>query len=289
MQKPLSALFWALMRRAARPYVAGPALADALAVCRSIERQGIASTICCWNGDDSTAEDNLSRYLATVDAIASAGGDCYLSVKAPDLQFSPKMLDRILERAVPPAVAIHFDSLGVDTADATFALMRQCLPRHAGRYGCTIPGRWRRSLADAEQAVEAGLRVRVVKGQWADHSETQLDPSEGFFDVVDRLVRVGARQVAVATHDPALLRTSLARLRSAGIAAEAELLFGLPMRHALAVARAEGAPVRLYVPYGTAWLPYAMTQVRKNPRIAWWAFRDVCAGLSGFRGEDVHM
>jgi proline dehydrogenase len=34
-------------------------------------------------------------------------------------------------------------------------------------------------------------------------------------------------------------------------------------------------PVRVYVPYGQAFLPYAMSQLKQNPRIAWWLVRDL--------------
>jgi proline dehydrogenase len=41
------------------------------------------------------------------------------------------------------------------------------------------------------------------------------------------------------------------------------------------VADKVGVKVRVYVPYGEAYLPYALSQVRKKPQILWWVMRDV--------------
>ena len=154
------------------------------------------------------------------------------------------------------------------------------------RAGCTLPARWRRSLRDADEAVDLGLRVRIVKGQWADAgAETKLpdlEIRERFLAIV-RALAGRARRVVVATHDPALARPALECLRAAGTACELELLFGLPVRSLLPVARAAGVPVRFYVPYGHAWLPYCLSQARQHPRILWWTMRD---WLLGWRRPD---
>jgi proline dehydrogenase len=145
--------------------------------------------------------------------------------------------------------------------------------------GCTLPARWSRSLIDVERAADLGLRVRVVKGQWADPAEPDIDIGAAYLKLIDRLAgRV--RTVAVATHDPALARAALARLRESGTPSELELLFGLPMKGALAVAREEGVPVCIYVPFGNGWMPYAFSQLRRNPGIALWMFRDAMAVAS---------
>lgn len=278
MRNPLGYLFWAAVQQAAHAYVAGPALADAIHVCHSLAGNGFAATVSCWNSGDDRPDDNAARYLAAIAGIASEGLDSYLSLKLPDLGFSAPLVARILEQAQRQGVPVHFDSLALDTASPSVALLSGLPPGSV--YGCTLPGRWRRSLDDADRAIALGLRVRVVKGQWADPADPTRDPAEGFLQVVDRLAgRVPA--VAVATHDPALARSALARLRAAGTPAELELLFGLPARFVLEAARAEGVPVRVYVPYGKAFLPYAVKQIRKNPRIAWWTLRDLCAGWAG--------
>src|SRR2546427_6829690 len=265
-----------IAERAARAYVAGPELADALHVCHALAWKGIASTICPWDGAGDPPRRVADSYLAALQGLKGSALDCYLSIKAPSLGFSRDLLTELLEAARPNGLGIHFDSLAPEAADQSWALIGDAVARHTP-VGCTLPARWRRSLSDVERAVELGLRVRIVKGQWADPEAPDVEARRGFLALVERLAG-RARRVAVATHDPALARQALASLRRAGTACELELLFGLPVRASLQVARAAGVPVRFYVPYGHAWLPYSLSQARQNPRILWWTMRDWLLG-----------
>ncbi|MFI4989046.1 MAG: proline dehydrogenase [Alphaproteobacteria bacterium] len=261
---------------AAGAYVVGPELSDAVRACRALEARGFSSTICAWNADGSPIEENAARYAAALDAIKTEKLDCYVSLKAQDLAFSPERVAELFARAAALGGGIHFDSRGPEQAERMFSLIG-ALPLSSGTVGCTIPGRWRRSPADADRAAALGLRIRIVKGQWDDPEVPGIDLREGFLAVVERLAG-RARKVSVATHDAALARLALERLRGAGTAAELELLFGLPARRALAVAKAMGVPVRVYIPYGFPRRPYLFSEVKRNPRIAWWVLRDLVRG-----------
>jgi proline dehydrogenase len=267
-----------LARRAARAYVAGPALGDAIDACRRAAHAGLASTIGFWNGDGQEAREVAAAYLGALDALGRESLDCYLSVKASPLGFSRVLSTDIMERARQEGAGVHFDSLGPETVEATFDMIEGGLRRHR-RLGCTLPGRWRRSLPDALRAAELGLRVRVVKGQFPDAGPAEVDAESGFLAVVDRLAG-RARFVAVATHDAPLARIALGWLRAAGTPCELELLFGLPLRRAARVAREAGVGVRLYVPYGQAWLPYRLSEAAHNPALLWWVARDLLGGRS---------
>ena len=100
---------------------------------------------------------------------------------------------------------LHVDALAPETVDATWRLL-QSAPR-AGEVGIALPGRWTRSAHDASLAERLGLRVRVVKGQWADRRRGRPRSRRGLPRVVDRL-RGHSGGVAVATHDVAAPRRS---------------------------------------------------------------------------------
>jgi proline dehydrogenase len=262
-----------LLRRAARSYVAGSELSDAVHVAHTFAVQGVpASTLCFWDAQGDLPRHVADMYLATVRAIQSERLDSYLSVKAPSLGFDGALVAEIAVAAREAGgIRLHFDSLGAETVERTFALIENARV-HQTPLGCTIPGCWRRSPPDARRAAELGLCVRVVKGQWPD-PEGSVDARSGFLDVVAAL-SPGAARVAVATHEPELAAAAIRRLRSAGTPCELELLYGLPSRAVLKVARNLDVPVRYYIPYGHAWLPYALRQARRNPRILWWLLRD---------------
>jgi proline dehydrogenase len=166
---------------------------------------------------------------------------------------------------------LHLDALGPETVDRTWAAIEDLVD--GSHFGCTIPGRWRRSLADADWAIEHRLGVRVVKGQWADPDDPRLDPRIGFIEIVRRLAG-RARHVAVASHDLVTARRAIELLLTSRTSTTLELLYGLPSRKQMELARELGVPVRLYVPYGAAYLPYCLAQMKRNPQIAWWLVRD---------------
>lgn len=261
-----------LLRKAARRYVAGPELPDALRLAQTFAARSVpASTLCFWDAPDDLPRHVADMYLATVRAIQSARLDSYVSIKAPSLDFDRGLVAEIAEAARLAGIRVHFDSLGVETVDRTFELIEHKRASHAP-LGCTIPGRWRRSPRDAERAARMGLSVRVVKGQWPDPSGA-AEPHSGFLEVIDALAGRAA-SVAVATHEPVLAGAAIRKLQSAGTPCEMELLYGLPSHAVRKVARDLAVPVRYYLPYGHAWLPYALRQARRNPRILWWVLRD---------------
>lgn len=268
----------ALARRASRAYAAGPALEDALRVAAKLGSRGLATSIGFWNEGGSEPRAVAHAYLAGLDAIARARLDCSLSIKASAMGCSADLMDEVLARAIGAGVGLHFDSMRPEAAGPTLQLVAHAAERFP-RIGCTLPGRWQRSAADAERAIGLGVRVRVVKGQWADPAR-DLDLREGYLAVIDRLAG-RAREVAVATHDPWLAGQALRRLRAAGTPCQLELLFGLPFHAVLQEAQAAGVSARVYVPYGAAWIPYALSRLRQNPRVLVWLARDALFGRAG--------
>ena len=219
----------------------------------------------------------ISRSI--IDAAADLVPRGYVSLKAAAFHYDPVLVAAIVARAGERGVLAHFDSHEHATADATMACVRQAAATGVA-VGLTLPGRWRRSPADVDLACQLGARVRVVKGEWADPGEPRMDKRRGFLGVIDRLAG-RATEVAVATHDPWLAREALGRLQAAGSRCELELLNGLPRRALLAVAREFSVPVRVYIPFGISWRPYALGKAAENPRILWWVLRDTVVGLAG--------
>ncbi len=272
----------AAAKHACSAYIAGPELDDAMSACRSLCGLGLGSTICFWNIESDSPERIVDAYTSALALLANEKMDCYLSIKLPPLNYEWAQVSEVLEQAQHKNTLVHFDSLGHEAADRIFSTIARAA-RSYPLLGCTLPGRWVRSLADADLAVDLGLQVRVVKGQWPDTGALELNPREGYLNVIQRLAG-RARFVAVATHDAELARAALERLRRANTPCSLELLYGLPVKPALKVASELNVPVRVYVPFGHGWLPYSLTQARRNPRIFWWLIQDLLTA-----GSPLHL
>jgi len=303
LRRAIGTLLRLTIRLAATIFGQGSKLSDAISACRRFAGQGRTTTVGYFNADLEPPRAIADACLAALDALGSAMSTglavapargvaappassqvTYISIKAPALGYDPALVAEIVDRARGIGVGVHFDSHAAHQADATFDALTKALQRSSDRAGAagwtigtTLPGRWPRSLDDAERAIELGLRVRVVKGQWIDPAAPTVDPRQGLLALVDRLAG-RAREVAVASHDAPLAREALRRLCQAGTPAEMELLLGLPSQAALKVARELAVPVRIYVPFGVSWLPYALEHVKKNPYVARWAVLDATVG-----------
>ena len=272
--------FHALARRAARSYIAGDTVAEALAIADRLAVRGLRAAIGYWDPVGSDPEAVYAAYDEALRELAEGNrGDRYLAIKFPSLDYSRELLGGLLKTAALLRVRLHFDSLAPDSVDRTWEAIEAALLLDAD-LGCTLPSRWRRSPNDAVWAVERGLAVRVVKGQWSDPTERRINPRRGFLQVIDQLAG-RARTVAVATHDLAIAREALARLTKAETPATLELLYGLPIQRQIAMAREFGVPVRIYVPYGAAYLPYCLSQLKRNPGLAWRLLRDAVSTRCG--------
>lgn len=261
-----------LAMRAARAYVAGDTLTDALDVADALFDRGLGSTLGYWDAPGESPRRVADMYLAALVAL-SHREHAYLSIKLPAIGCRQELMGEIVQRAIENRIRLHVDALGPEEADATRAVVDYFLDSGA-EISVTLPGRWVRSVQDADWAVENALTVRVVKGQWADPSDPKRDLRAGYLEVIDVLAG-RARHVALASHDVPLVAEAVRRLRDKGTSCELELLYGLPTRASLKQADALGLGVHVYVPYGKAYLPYALGKAVRNPKFAWWFLRDL--------------
>ncbi|MCP5023877.1 MAG: proline dehydrogenase [bacterium] len=263
-----------ILKRAASAYIVGIEPADALSKAREIAAQGFGATIGYWDDGRCLPSEIATKHLETLDQLELSGLDCALSVKLPPLGDQHHLVAGIVERAREIGVPVIFDSHAPESSDAIFRAMEQVGPEGVG---CAIPGRWRRSLDDVERAIQLGIRVRVVKGEWPDPEEPDMDMCAGFLAIIDRLAG-RATFVNVATHDPRVASEAIRRLAAKGTPCEQELLFPLPMEPVVQSARSAGIETRVYISFGSGWLPYSLSKFTKKPQILFWLMRDLLRG-----------
>ncbi|CAA6807156.1 MAG: Unknown protein [uncultured Thiotrichaceae bacterium] len=258
-------------------YIAGETLDQAIDTFEYLSARGCACTLGYWNqtGESSAAIADVN--IAALQAIKNSNGNGYLSVKLPPMHFDENLYAKIVNKARELRVPIHLDSHSLADADRTLELITRHTQPPYDDIGYSLPGRWKRSVADADLAAELGITVRVVKGQWDDPEDPERDPRAGFLAIVECLAG-RAKLVRLASHDPTLIRESIKLLKCTDTACELELLYGLPVKAVLAVAKEYRVPVRMYIPYGMGSLPYALKYLRKNPRVLWWLFKDALLG-----------
>lgn len=263
-----------VVKRATRAYVAGDDLDEAIDLAGRVRDAGFSCTLCYWNDGTEEPEIVAGEYVRILQKGAEQGLDLALAAKLPALWERQEEVDRVVKKARELGCPVIFDSHDPHKSDDIINALEKTGPEGMG---WAIPGRWHRSLEDAERGIELGVRVRVVKGQWADPVHPDIDLREGYLRVIKRLAG-RASFVGVATHDAALARKAMEILSDAGTPFEQEFVFPLPIAPAMEEGKRFGAAARVYLPYGSAWLPYSLSRAAVNPIMLYWLARDTILG-----------
>jgi hypothetical protein len=260
-----------LVEKAKDRYVAGAELDDALPVEASCAAAGYGTTVGFWNWE-STAKGKVLAEATEAAKRLREGSE--ISLKLPAMGGDSEDLDGLLALCQAEGVTLHMDALGPDSAAANQAAALRLAEGAPGRVGCTLPGRWVRSEADARTLVDRPVRVRLVKGEVEDPEGAEVDPREGYLRLAEALAG-REHLVEVATQDAPLARLALAALLADGTPCELQVLHGMRTAKAIGVAKELGVPVRVYVPYGSGRLPFRRAQLQRSPGLLFQLATDV--------------
>lgn len=252
-------------------HVAGPNIEDAIRVCRWASGQGLHSIIAPWAKPGDSFEGMYKQFEAALKFVGESKLDGYVSVKLEAIGNDFGLFTRLVDTARHYNVRIHLDSLGPESAPLNFDFLERASAFYKD-LGCTLPARWKRSVQDAERAVELELSVRIVKGQWIDPEAPKLDFKSNYLAIASKLAG-RARHVGVATHDTRLADRALKVLASSKTHFEFEQFFSLPL-NGRQLAERYGCPYRMYVAYGYPGVPYNVRFSISRPSIIAWMLTD---------------
>jgi proline dehydrogenase len=249
--------------RAARRYVAGPTLDDAIEVVARLRDLGLGTSLDLFGeglADASAVRSLVERYRKAAAAVGDLDADIDLEVVPSHLglDISPEFFRAQLElliEALPQGARLQVSAEDnwrtQRVLDAAVALGAVKAP-----VVVTLQANLKRSRDDAERLIETGIPVRLVKGAYLeDHSVAHPWGEEtdiAFVQLAHRL-HGGGVPLSIGTHDPVIREALLAALPGIGV----EMLLGVRTADArLLVDR--GYAVRIYVPYGEDWFRYWM-------------------------------
>jgi len=272
----------AIVRPLARPYIAGPGLADALSTIRTLEAARRAATVDVL-GEQLTSREQIAslvgEYRGALDAFAREGMDATLSVKmtALGLKLDPGLcaenVRAIVEDARARSLAVELDMEDSTTTSATIDIYRGLRAGGHDNVVLALQAYLRRTRDDVRALLPLTPRVRLVKGIWIEPAAVAYSDYDTIRDsyvrLLDELLGGGAF-VAIASHDEWIHWQALDAVDRHGRDADAyEFQMLLGVRGHLGDALVErGHPVRVYVPYGEDWHAYSVRRFKENPRLA---------------------
>lgn len=278
---------WGIVRRAARRFVAGETIEEAIAVTRDLNAQGIVATLDHLGENVETLDDArraTDDYLKVLDAIGTSGVKSHVSVKLTALGLDlgddvcRENVARIVAKAKEVGTRVRIDMESTEYTDRTLAIYRSL----AGEYdnvGIVIQSYLYRSEADIAALCQAGAHVRLCKGAYKEPATLafpqKADVDASYVRLMKMLLSAPARakgtRGALATHDPKMIDATRQFAADELVPRdefELQMLNGIrrDLQQQLA---ADGYTVRIYVPYGNEWYPYFMRRLAERPANVW--------------------
>jgi proline dehydrogenase len=263
----------------ARRFIAGESIEEAVVAVQGVAAQGLLLTLDYLGESVKTAEeaDAATReYIRILGVIVRSGIERNVSLKLTQLGLDVDRatcvdnLRRILEPATEHGFFVRIDTENSPYTDLTFQIFETLWQQGHRNIGAVVQSYLMRSEADVRRMNELGARVRLVKGAYKEPKEVayqkKADVDENFITLMKLLLDKG-NYPAIATHDPAMIaatKAHAAEKRYAKDRFEFQMLYGV-RRDLQAALKADGYPVRVYVPFGEQWYPYFMRRLGERP------------------------
>jgi proline dehydrogenase len=266
-------------------FVAGEGAADALAATQRLVGQGLHVTI-DFLGEDTVDPEQATavaeEYIALLRRLSESGmsarGRAEVSVKPTAVglglpehgeKTARENIARIAAAARNAGTTVTVDMEDHTRIDATLRMVSE-LRADFPDLGCVIQSYLRRSADDCRELAFAGSRVRLCKGAYRAPDGIGL-PSKADVDrSYARCLRIlldGPGYPMLATHDPRLIQVAGAKAQLAGRepdSFEYQMLYGIRPDEQARLA-ADGAQVRVYLPYGSDWYGYLVRRLAERP------------------------
>lgn len=275
------------LKLGATRFVAGVEIADAIEAVRRLNDQGKLATLDHLGefvGSKAEAEHAAAMCLATLDAIASAGVRCNLSLKLTSLGLDadPGLCERSMRQIVQKAGEydnfVRIDMEDYSHCQPALDLYRK-LRTDYPHVGIVIQAYLRRARRDVTELGAEGANLRLVKGAYKEPEEVAFpDKSEvdrSFNELIQMHLANG--YTAVATHDRNIIEATKRWVKEHGVPHdrfEFQMLYGISEELQNELVR-EGYTVRVYVPFGEDWFGYFMRRLAERPANVWFVLKNM--------------
>jgi proline dehydrogenase len=257
-------------------FVAGERPQDAVRVGERLHAKGINATF------DKLGEDVLDREAATRATGAAKdllrlippGIERNISIKMSSMgqeisrELCLENVRAILDVAKDVGGFVRLDMEGSRLTQDTIEIFHALRQSHEN-VGIVLQAALHRTPDDVKEAVRRGDRVRLCKGAYKEPPEVALQDMgqirEAYKRCAHQLLDAGPHP-GIATHDERLIADTIAYAKAQTIAPsrfEFQMLYGLRRRRWETLVR-DGYDVRIYVPFGTHWIPYFYRRLRER-------------------------
>lgn len=276
----------------ANRFVAAETLEETLPVIDELRQKGLYVALDLlgeYVSDRSVAEEANEAYIDLVHHVADRRAtpeQVSISIKLSmlgqkiDEEYCLANLRRLLRIAKERNVFVRLDMEGSDVTQSTIELFEAVYPEYPDHVGIVLQAYLKRTPKDVERMCELGARVRICKGAYKEPAEIayqDMDAIRSQFMACAEKLLIDGRYPGIATHDDELIDATKRFVAERGIDRdefEFQMLYGIRPETQEAISE-EGYRMRVYVPYGTEWLPYFSRRLAERKENIWFVVKNL--------------
>lgn len=256
-------------------WIPGPKVEDGIRYAKYLETKGIV-TILNYLGEGHKEKSDMEGTFHVYESILSGLKDSInyqISVKPtqigipyyPDL--AGEYYDKLVEEAGKYGIFIWVDMEESSTVDSTIELYKRNIDKP--NTGLCIQSYLRRSFDDVRELVDLGGRIRLVKGAYNEPESIAFqdrgETTSNFSKIMDYLFEHD-NYFMIATHDLNLVNEAMEKNKKYNRNFHIAMLNGIRNKEAHTLS-GHGAKVALYVPFGEAWMSYAIRRLKETSNL----------------------
>ncbi len=270
----------------AKRFIAGEALEDALRAAAELEARGMLTMLNRlgeYVNDRREAEAIYENYLQMLQELAARKITGTISIKPTQLGllFDPNLCRELALRVVRQAESLNkfveMDMEDSNSVDATLELFEAVRRQHENT-GLAVQSYLYRSEKDLRRLQPLRPKIRLVKGAYLEPPSVAFpkkrEVDENYRKLTGMLFSDGFSP-AIATHDPKMIEHAKQVAREHGFGPdrfEFQMIYGV-RRDLQDQLQKEGYRMRVYIPFGTEWLPYFMRRLAERPANMWFVLK----------------
>ena len=267
----------------AKRFVAGESFTESIPKAKDLNDKNLKLTLDLLGEnvkDRQTASDTVDLYIKLLEGIKEHDLESSISIKITmmgldiDRDFCRENLFRLLDVAQKHDQFVRIDMEGSDYTQVTLDIFKEAFEKYGKHVGTVIQSMLHRSEDDINELAEMGADIRLVKGAYKEPSHI------AFQNMSD--IRVAFKEQAkvllaktdfprFGSHDDEIIDWIKAYAAKNDIPKdrfEIQMLYGLREDTMIQLTE-EGYHTRVYVPFGTDWLPYFTRRLAERKENIW--------------------
>lgn len=275
----------------ARRFIAGETLEEALDAAEGLNRAGLRVILNHLGENVRNADEARASYRSyheILKQLSQRKVDGLVTVKPTQLglELDEALCRELTLQLVRDAVQFgNFVELDMEHSSATEATVAlyEYVRRDHENVGLAVQSYLRRTRSDLERLKPLRPKIRLVKGAYQEPQDVAFpekhEVDQSYRDLM-RLLFADGFFPAIATHDEALLAEAKKLAAEYGRGPdewEVQMLYGIRRDLQESLVR-EGYRMRVYVTYGTEWVPYFMRRLAERPANVAFVLRSLMKG-----------